>query len=83
MYLVIDMENSESLSALGALVTYLQENIMNLESGMVYIAKLSTVTLDSYMKLTSGTQKALQIFQEDYHPNVIKGIAGCMRYSVF
>ena len=34
---------------------------------------VNSITLDSYMRLTSGTQRALQIFQEDYHPNVIKG----------
>jgi DNA mismatch repair protein MSH5 len=70
---VIDMDNVESLSSLGALLAYLQENIMNLENGMMYVSKLSSITLESYMRLTTGTQKALQIFQTDYHPNVIKG----------
>ena len=47
---------------------------MNLENGMMYVSKLSSLQLDSFMRVSSGTVQALQIFQEDYHPNVIKGI---------
>lgn len=46
---------------------------MNLENGQMYISKLSSMQLESYMRVSSGTVQALQIFQEDYHPNVIKG----------
>lgn len=46
---------------------------MTLENGMMYVHELCQISLDSFMRLPGGTVKALQIFQQDIHPNVIKG----------
>lgn len=55
-------------------MTYLQESVMTLESGMMYVSTITPMSIESYMRLPAATIKALQIFQEDYHPNVIKGL---------
>ena len=75
---LIDTDNMHSMSSLGALLSYLQSDILNLEHGTMYLNSLSILSMSSHMCLTLNTMKALQIFQEDYHPNVIKGLTETM-----
>lgn len=70
---MIDTDNSSSLASLSALLLHLQAEIFNLEGGQIFINSLSQLSLSNYMRLSTDTLKALQIFKEDYHPNLIKG----------
>jgi hypothetical protein len=70
---MIDIDNSASLSSLAALLLHLQAEVFNLEGGQIYINSLCQLSLSTYMRLSTDTLKALQIFKEDYHPNLIKG----------
>jgi hypothetical protein len=79
---MIDIDNAASLSSLAALLLHLQAEVFNLEGGQIYINSLSQLSLSTYMRLSMDTLKALQIFKEDYHPNLIKGISHLQLKSV-
>jgi hypothetical protein len=71
---LVDLDRKNGLAAAGALLSHLQANVLNLENGMMYLLDLRNLCLSSYMKVDISTMKALQIFREELHPNLIKGV---------
>lgn len=69
----IDMDRPQVVQCLGALVHYLQNEVFGLDKNYVLVASVESFPCDCYMRLDSNTFKALQIFNEDFHPNWIKG----------
>jgi len=81
---LIDLDNKMLRQALGALMTYMQSTVFHLDAGLIYISNISALPITSYMQIDSSTVKALQIFSEEKHPNVIKGIGKSKEgFSVF
>jgi DNA mismatch repair ATPase MutS len=83
----IDTENVHIKQAMGALLSFMQTNTFHLDDGNVIVADLQNLHLDSYMRLDDCSIRALQIFKEEIHPNVIKGSGrskeGFSLFSVF
>ena len=70
---VLDLELESSRQALGALIGYMQQTVFKLDDGKVIVSSVKTLHLESYLKMDKQSFKALQIFSEETHPNVIKG----------
>ena len=70
---VLDLEIESSRQALGALIGYMQQTVFKLDDGKVIVSTVKTLHLESYLKMDKQSFKALQIFSEETHPNVIKG----------
>lgn len=70
---VLDLEIESSRQALGALIGYMQQTVFKLDDGKVIVSSVKTLHLESYLKMDKQSFKALQIFSEETHPNVIKG----------
>eukprot|EP01038_Epipyxis_sp_PR26KG_P012141 gene12141-16255_t len=70
----IDLESEQLCQALSALLTFMQENIFHLDNGKVTINAVKQLPLQSVMRIDSASMKALQIFSEEIHPNVIRGV---------
>lgn len=68
----IDLEYPQVKQALGALLLFMQETVFNLDEGKIAVAALQHLHLQSYMRIDETSFKALQIFAEEFHPNVIK-----------
>lgn len=71
---VVDLDVDQLCQTLGSLLHYMQENLFHLDDGNVTISSLKQLPTQSYMRVDTGSMKALQIFCEDIHPNVIKGV---------
>jgi hypothetical protein len=69
---VIDIDNNQLKSSLGALLTFMSTNLFQLDNGKIHVADLQLLKLSDYLKLDDMTYNALQIFTQDIHPNVIK-----------
>jgi len=69
----ISIDKIQVRQSLGALISYIQEAVFNLDEGKVVVNSVTPFPLNSYMKMDSNSYKALQIFKEDMHPNWIKG----------
>jgi DNA mismatch repair protein MSH5 len=59
---------------MGALLNYLQTNIFNMDDGMIMVSDVRQLELISYLRIDSSSFRALQIFSEEKHPEVIKGV---------
>lgn len=70
---LIDLDNVPIKQSLGALLSYMQATVFNLDSGKISISFLKTIPSDHFMKIDPTSFKALQIFTEETHPNVLKG----------
>lgn len=57
---------------MGALLSYLQEFLFNLDTE-ISINCVQSFVLDAYLRLDQSSYRSLQIFSEDSHPNVLKG----------
>jgi len=81
---MIDLGNPILRQAVGSLMTFMQSTVFHLDAGLIYISNISTLPVTSYMHLDSSSVKALQIFSEEKHPNVIKGLGRSKEgFSVF
>lgn len=59
---------------MGALLNYLQLNVFNMDDGMILVSDVRQLELISYLRIDSSSFRALQIFAEEKHPEVIKGV---------
>lgn len=59
---------------MGALLYYLQTNIFNMDDGIIMVSDVRQLELISYLRIDSSSFRALQIFAEEKHPEVIKGV---------
>lgn len=80
---VIDLENPHILQSLGALVSYLHGNAVNLAGGLVRVAKLSVMQQQRYLQMDTNTFRSLQVFTDEIHPNLIKGGKNKEGFSLF
>jgi DNA mismatch repair protein MSH5 len=68
---------------MGALLCYLQEFLFNFDS-IISINCVESFILNSYLRLDQNSYQSLQIFSEDPHPNVLKGIGRSKEgFSIF
>jgi hypothetical protein len=70
----IDLESMQLKQSVGALLNYLQANVFNMDSGVIIVSDVRQLELVSYLRIDSCTFRALQIFFQDQHPEVIKGV---------
>jgi DNA mismatch repair protein MSH5 len=70
----IDLESTQLKQSMGALLNYLQTNIFNMDDGMIMVSDVRQLDLISYLRIDSSSFRALQIFTEEKHPEVIKGV---------
>jgi DNA mismatch repair protein MSH5 len=70
----IDLESTQLKQSMGALLNYLQTNIFNMDDGMIMVSDVRQLDLISYLRIDSSSFRALQIFAEEKHPEVIKGV---------
>jgi DNA mismatch repair protein MSH5 len=81
---LIDMTDKCAIQSLGALISFMQMSLFNMDEGWIKIASISDFRLESYLRIDSGSLSALQIFCEEVHPNVIKGVGRSKEgFSVF
>jgi DNA mismatch repair protein MSH5 len=57
---------------MGALLSYLQEFVFNLDS-IISVNDVQSFVLETYLRIDQNSYQSLQIFNEDSHPNVLKG----------
>jgi DNA mismatch repair protein MSH5 len=69
----IDLDNELVRQSLGALLSFMQSTIFHLDEGRVIVSSIKPFPMESYMRIDQTSLKALQIFSEEVHPNVIKG----------
>jgi DNA mismatch repair ATPase MutS len=69
----LDLEKVRLKQALGALLSYLQETIFQLDQGKILIAAIMQFPIIPYLRMDSSAYSSLQIFSEDFHPNWIGG----------
>ena len=70
----IDLDALPIQQSLGALLSFMQNTIFNLDGGKVVVSSIKTISLEKYMNIDASSMKALQIFSEEVHPNVLKGV---------
>jgi DNA mismatch repair ATPase MutS len=81
---LIDMDSTQLRQALGALILYMQQNSFQLDNGLVTVAAVKKLSLKSYMRIDDASKKALQIFSQEFHPNVLSGCGrGKEGFSLF
>ncbi len=68
----VELDNEQVRQSLGALLSYMQSTIFHLDEGRVIVSSIKPFPLESYMRIDDNSLKALQIFSEEVHPNVIK-----------
>ena len=71
---LIDLDSEQLLQSLSALLIFMQSSVFNLDEGKVIVSAIKSFSLQSYMRIDSGSLRALQIFAEEVHPNVLKGV---------
>lgn len=69
----IEIDQIPLRQALVALISFMQESTFKLDDGKVTVAAVIPFPNSIYLQMDSNTFKALQIFHEDIHPNLIKG----------
>ena len=69
----IDLDVVPNQQSLGALLSFMQSTIFNLDGGKIVVSAVRTISLEKYMSIDASSMKALQIFSEEIHPNVLKG----------
>jgi len=70
---ILDLEEEYSRQALGAMISYCQETVFKLDDGKVTVSGVKQIAQESYLRMDQASFRALHIFAEDIHPNVIKG----------
>jgi DNA mismatch repair ATPase MutS len=74
---VVDMDCVQVRQALGAIILHMQLNSFQLDNGLVSVAAIKKLAVSSYMRIDDTSKKALQIFSQEFHPNVLKGKGKC------
>jgi DNA mismatch repair protein MSH5 len=74
IFSVIDLDNDQIKQSLGALLIFMQTSIFHLDEGKIIVSSIKTFPMESFMRIDTATFKALQIFSEEVHPNVVKGV---------
>lgn len=71
----VDIQNTHALQALGGLLLHLRGNVFNLDDDnqMLGLNDIVPINFGKYMILDTNTFHSLQIFNEDYHPNLVRG----------
>ena len=72
----IDTSNTSEMQVLSALLIHLEENVFTLDdkSQKIIVNAIKPILFESYMYLDASGYSSLQIFHEDNHPNMLKGI---------
>lgn len=71
---VIDFDSKVLVQALGALLSYLQSTVFQLEErGNIIINKIIDAKTCNFMRISSSTFSALHIFSTEHHPLIAKG----------
>ena len=71
---VIDFDSKVLVQALGALLSYLQSTVFQLEEGSnIIINKIINAKTSAYMTISPSTFSALHIFSTEHHPLIAKG----------
>lgn len=70
---LIDLEDKTIMTALSPLLLHLQATVFNMSEGKLIFASMRRLDTGKLLRMDSTTISALQIFQDDYHPNIFKG----------
>lgn len=71
---VIDFDSKVLVQALGALLSYLQSTVFQLEEGKyIIINRIVEAKTSAYMVISQSTFSALHIFSTEHHPLIAKG----------
>lgn len=70
----IDLESQQLKQSMGALLSYLQSYLFNMDDSMIMVSDIKQLDLSSYLRIDSNSFRALQIFALEQHPEVIKGV---------
>ena len=69
----IDFDSPILLRAMSALLLYIQDKFFHLDQDIISLTSIRPLKMEEIMKIDHESFKALHIFSEDFHPNVIKG----------
>ncbi|RYH30202.1 hypothetical protein EON65_05855 [archaeon] len=69
----VDLENPHVVQSLGALLYYLQDHVFNLGDGKILVNGCKELPNTRLLRIDSNSLFALQIFNEEFHPNWLKG----------
>lgn len=71
---IIDFDSKVLVQALGALLSYLQKTVFQLEEGNnITVDRIVKAAISSYMIISPSTFSALHIFSTEHHPLIAKG----------
>ena len=70
----IDIVSEQVKMAMGALLHYMSAHLFNMDDGNVVIAGVKPLPNLSLCRIDTNSFLALQIFAQEHHPNVIKGV---------
>jgi DNA mismatch repair protein MSH5 len=70
---VVDLQNIELCQAVGSLLTFMLSNQISVGNLGVNVDRLLTLDIQSNMIMDADTIKALSIFVQEVHPNVLRG----------
>ena len=70
----IDIDSEQVKMAMGALLHYMSAHLFNMDDGNVVIAGVKPLPNLSLCRIDTNSFLALQIFAQEHHPNVIKGV---------
>jgi len=71
---VIDFDSKVLVQALGALLSYLQSTVFQLEEGNdIIVDRIVKAKISAYMDISPSTFSALHIFSTEHHPLIAKG----------
>lgn len=71
---IIDFNSKVLVQALGALLSYLQTTVFQLEEGnQIIINRIVKAKISDYMVIPQSTFSALNIFSVEHHPLIAKG----------
>lgn len=79
----IDLDSEALKHSLGALLNFMQSSIFHLDNGKVIVSSIKMIPMENIMKIDGASFKALQIFAEESHPNVLKGVGRSKAISKF
>lgn len=74
VFSAIDLDSVVVKQSLGALLSFMQMNVFQLDNGKIIVSALKMIPMGQYMKIDTSSFNALQIFAEETHPNVLKGV---------
>lgn len=70
----IDIESQQLKQSMGALLCYLQSHVFNMDDGIISVSDVKQLDLVSYLRIDASSIRALQIFAQEQHPEVVKGV---------